>query len=470
MSYSLADLELLLTDPISFWYGRASGQGRSAASQAVMAGFRQIGVSQSDPEVARLLIQFRSNKISAVQSLLSGIAADYNIRISAYRADWLACEAYAVDTLNRLLWAMMLEKEIFTLREGHHTTFAESYCAEVGCGDLFAATLSPTSLRGWVESLFDLVLGIIHSLQQRYPDLAVENVDLLRTLQKDRSRLSPWPVEGVTRTESVLDSLAQHLVSLPVHIGVLLTGSFAVDYKRDQFSDIDIFCFCSEIPDDPMRDELLKSVDARKNWRCGVFEYIDIPGGGVHLIFIPIENQRRAFHNLYEKGIEVGEVDFSDQNKSASFAASAYRWMAGRILSDSDGTLAEFQERVRHYPAPLQERVCQTWLPIWDEYYLVAQKALAQRDRLVALTALHRCTEAAFRVLLGRHQIYTNPCDDPKWLALEIANLPEVQRKAIEPAQRFIPANVGESLERRLDMIGELWKLVNPQNERHGHE
>lgn len=462
MAYSLSDLELLLADPISFWYGRASGQGRSAASQAVMAGFRQIGVSQSDPEVARLLIQFRSNKISAVQSLLSGIAADYNIRIAAYRGDWLACEAYAVDTMNRLLWAMMLEKEVFTLPTGHHSSFAESYCAETGCGDLFAAALSPASLRGWVESVFDLVLGVTHSFQQQYPDLTVENVELLHTLQNDPSRLFPWPVEGIKRTESVLATLAKHLADLPVHIGLLLTGSLAVDFKRDQFSDIDLFCFCSAIPDDTVRDRFLESVGARKNWRCGVFEYIDMPGAGVHLLFIPIENQHWAFRELYEAGIEVGEVDFSDENRSASFAASAYRWASGCILSDTEGALAGFQERARQYPAQLQERVYQSWVPVWDEHYPIALKALAQRDHLVGLTALHRCIEAALRVLLARHQVYANPCDDPKWLVLEIANLPASQRKAIEPALKYIPANIGDSLERRLDMIGELWKLANP--------
>lgn len=462
MTVSLADLGSLLTDPISFRYGRASVHGRIAASDAVMDGLGQIGSSQGEPEVARLLAQFRSDKARTLQNLLSGIAADYNIRVAAYRGDWLACEDYAIDTLNKLLWAMMLEKEVFALPTGHHSSFAESYCAEIGCGDLFAAALSPASLRGWVENVFELVLGIIHSFQQQYPTLAVENVELLRTLRNDPSRLFPWPVEGIKRTESVLATLARHLADLPGHIGLLLTGSLAVDFKRDQFSDIDLFCFCSAIPDDTVRDRFLKSVGARKNWRCGVFEYIDMPGAGVHLLFIPIGNQHRAFRELYEAGIEVGEVDFSDERRSASFAASAYRWASGSILSDTEGALSGFQERVRQYPALLQEKVYQTWVPVWDKHHPIVLKALAQRDNLVGLTALHRCVEAALRVLLARHQIYSNPCDDPKWLALEIANLPEGQRKAIEPALKYIPANIGHPLERRLDMIGELWKLATP--------
>ena len=457
------DLAQLLADPISFHYSRAAVHGRRAASEAVSDAFRHLGLSQSDPKVTQLLSRFRSEKAGTFHKLLSGLVGEGNMRPTAYRADWLACEACVVNTLDKLLWAAMLAKEIFIIPGNHQQHFMEVFCEEIGSGDLFEAALFPASLRGWAETVIGLVLRVTEYFHAQLPGLTVENEEVLRTLQKDAGRLaSQWEVYGAEGKEAALDALVRNLSALSVHVGILLTGSYAVDYKRDQLSDIDLFCYCTEVPDDATRDQLLQNLGARQNWRCGGFEYIDMVGAGVHLIFIPIENQHRAFRELYDAGIEIGEVDFSDPKRSASFAASAYRWISGRILTDTEGTLAAFQQRVHSYPDPLQERVFLAWGPVWDRYQARCREALAGQDHLAARSALHRCTEAALRVLLARNQIYVNPVDDPKWLVLEIANLPEHSRQAVEPALQYLPHSVGEPMVRRFDMICKLWKLANP--------
>jgi hypothetical protein len=234
----------------------------------------------------------------------------------------------------------------------------------------------------------------------------------------------------------------------------LLGGSFAADFKRDGFSALDLFCVCSETLNEATIAALIERLAPVEHGGPTCCQFLNMGGGiTVDLCFVGRENQERYFHQLDNEGRELPFVKFDYEE----FAASTYHWSKGTILSDSDGILASFQNETRKFPPALQHVINKHWTLVWQCYCADFRTAYQQRDRIRALTAISLCSEAALRVFLAENYIYCNPIE-PKWLSVEIANLPEEIRQNMKGVE-YIASDISESLLERFEKMEKLWAL-----------
>ena len=450
----------VLDDPNGFYLHRFYKSGHLSAFEAVIDEFNRLGYAQRNRKLEENFSKFRSQKAGAFGRLLSDFTSRIEqARVTAYRKDWLFLEAEVVFILNGLLWTAMLENEEFDILNGHREQYLRKICEQFGCGYLIDGIIFPGSLRHQSDGLIEIVSKFIHFLESRNGNLEVEHKRLLTELQVKPELLTYDLGRDVVGLQKCLRLMTRLLCNIPVHVGTLLVGSFARSYTRDQFSDIDLVCICSEVPDKKMRDGLLRMLNVSSSYRFGAYEHIALQKADVQLIFVNQANQERANYKLRNEGKECIIIDFSRQERTKRYTVCGYGWYAGRILSDTHGTLASLREDAKRYPDVLRREIVLRWSSVWDRYSLEFEKAQFRNDRLTALTSLHYCIEAALRVLLACHRIYCNPVE-PKWVMHNIENLAESRKRGLRKVLQYIPSDVSAPLNVRFKKIKTLWKMI----------
>jgi hypothetical protein len=410
----------------------------------IAADLEFISSSPDNASMKSLIDEFRANKPQSIASLLTHVAGSSTHRSTVHRGDWLFAEQRTVFSLNGLAWVAMMATEQFGTSGRNWEVVLSEFCSRVGADAHLGAALNSGDQRSQVDAVMAIVLAVIRYLRAEFDLPSVGDEAELVALHEAPKKMHFWPPvlpSDEEKTED-LDRVVSELREMPVFLGALLVGSFASDHKRDRFSDIDLHCFCTELPDLQMRDDLaerLNPPNGSDTFAC--FHSLGMPAMGVHMCYVAREAQEAYFRQLHAEGRERPFINFSNK----AFATSGYYWSTGKILDDPDGTLASFRQRASDYPSELQQAVLRQWMPIWQQHKDTFQEAV-DRDRLASLTSLSICTEAAVRILLAQNRIYCNPLE-PKWIPQEVANLSE-ETRALLPSLDLLPQGDESQAER----------------------
>jgi len=254
----------------------------------------------------------------------------------------------------------------------------------------------------------------------------------------------------------VLHLTMTQLRQLPVHTGVVLTGSFASEYRKNRFSFVDLHCMCTAVPDDSMRDSFLRGLGIDSSFRFGICEYFTCQNVGVEIRFVTEERQREVLRRFCEWGQDVPSVDFCNAEQHKDCGVSAYEWSTAQILSDTGGTLAAFSEEAKVVPSAVVRALHAKWDPVWRACSTEYHKAKGQGDAVSELACLHHCTVAAFRLFMAHQGFHTSP--------YHLTGIPQLIRHKPGPFRTRIGADLDFLLysgrESRMDQLRDLWRRI----------
>ncbi len=401
----------------------------------------------------------KDDKKSLSQGILSLLAEWYCQRIPAYRKDWLYAEHLALFILNGLYWVAYLHSNQATHRH-HREQVLTSFISRFQGNSLLEAVLNAPDQRQQADQLILLVLATIRYLRSQYSKFEVAGEGMLIEFEKAPERIRFWPPEVATdeTKNEVLKKVVESVTTLPNCLGLLLVGSFAAEYKWDEFGDLDICCFCSEEPDAAMHASIVDSLTPKNHDTYGVHLYLDFGNTSIHLEFATQSAQDRYFKQLGKEGIELPFINVS----SDEYALSAYGWSIGRILFDPDGFMSTYKENINQFPDAMKRVLAKSWASLWQHGSASYAHAQEQRDQISALTALHFCWEAAIRMLMVRHEIYGNP-HSPKWIPAELANLPQYKEREMRHRLDLLQIDAMAPLEKRCEYATALWEAISPE-------
>ena len=388
------------------------------------------------------------------------VAVAKGTRKVAHRGDWFFLEAQTVCILNGLLQGVAKRLGWQDHTQPHAEAALRDIAARIGVPELPDAILTPCSLRHCADALVALVLSLSNSCTRSLTVTEMPHVDALTRLHSEPDCVSTDRLENdISHIQEVLDLSMEQLRQMPVHVGVVLTGSFASEYRRDQFSDLDLHCICTAVPDNGLRDALIHGMGVRSSCRFGICEYFTCQNVGVEIRFVTERSQREALRRLYEEGRDVPFVDFSHAEQHTEVAVSAHEWATGRILSDSDGTLAAFSEKAETVPAALLRTLHDRWDPIWHTCSAAYLEARKQADALSELTNLHHCTIAASRLLMAHRGLHAS--------AYYLTQIPQLVRHKPEPFRALVGSDLDFLLqpdrEGRMQCLTDLWQQIPSQ-------
>lgn len=383
----------------------------------------------ANPEARSRIAALRADTASAMAGRISWLTGDgvRGLRVMAARENWLLLEQRITQVCIDLLWAAHLMPTAGTSEWLHSEqalcSLLEQDALPPVCEPLFQASGLPTLC----SRTLDLVARALPRLHEVASDIEVDSESwfwwVYNTLHE------PVPRWDMHAYESVAQRIAHSLADMPVFEGLLIVGSFAEEEKHDGFNDIDLYCYCSVLPDQQMRTAFFTRLGLDRQGATIAFEYLQLDGVNVHLCFALLDNQQRAIARLWHDGDESDCGQFLNP----LFAASAYHLAHGRILNDPTGKLGIWQAQVSQYPSSLRKRIHQLWRPVWQRFAPRVQQALDYHDRVHALIALSYCREAYLRILLANNSVLCDPIS-LKWLLHEIRSLPSPQRDILMPA------------------------------------
>jgi hypothetical protein len=178
----------------------------------------------------------------------------------------------------------------------------------------------------------------------------------------------------------------------------------------------------------------------------------------IHLTFVKKERQEKALEEFQSKGEEFPVMDFRNEEKIREFAYGVYSLASNKILWDPNGILQSFKNQTHNFSPLYKQQIYAKWTPVWMRYKEEFRYAQQQADRLSALTALHYCIEASLRVLLANYEIYCDPIE-PKWLSVELNNLPNNKTQRLKSILDQVPSDVTETFPERFKKAEYLWKI-----------
>ncbi len=447
----------LLSSPIDFFLEQSSVRGSLEGLEAVCDGFAFLERAQRDPEIAPAIAQLRPGGLSALADLLSFmVTVTEGTRLAAHRNDWLFLESQIAFVLNGLVWAQLLEEWTFSIPDANREAFLRAFCRQAGCERELDTVLLPQSLRQGSDALVTMMLSLVGLFDTHSPRLDVQGVQVLVRLKQCPDWITETTHNDLFPLQEVLDRVVAALIRLPGYVGILLDGSFASTYKRDGFSDLDLHVICTEVPDDSARDTLLEALGVPQSFRFGVCEYFRVDAVGVEVRFVSMPNQENALRKLREEGREPAMMNYADERWQLGHAVSAYEWATGQILSDPTGALLAFRQQANSFPPALETAIRQASTSTWNRYSSAYQEADRRQDRVSALTALHACAEAALRLLLASHGVYSNPLF-AKWMPHEIANLPAGKKREMGALLEHMPSGIPGPMPERFHRLALLW-------------
>jgi len=319
--------------------------------------------------------------------------------------------------------------------------------------------LNPTNQRQQLDSLIALCRRSIEYLRETEGEMSVGSEEELRVLDEDPERMKLWPSRQSTdeAKQSDLDELETVLKELPGHIGTLLIGSFGTDYKRDPFSDLDVNCICSEVPTRAQQASILQRLQGVSEPfpGFGCFLPLGLSATVVHMSFVSQANQDALFRMRTDQGTEFPLIEISNER----FAAGSYYWSTGKIVSDRDGSLQSYQRQANEIPKKYRESLTASFKHPWDRHRIMFLES-REHDRVATLTALNLCTVAVLRALLLKHDIHTDPMSPPKWLPIEIENLPTSRVESMEGSE-LVPKDPLVAWSERFKDLERLWGIVS---------
>ena len=452
----------ILSCPVSVYENTFFDQGPLAAFEAMLEGFNQLGRAQEEGFLIYTADLSSCQIKQSVQDLLSTLTPHLEkIRVTALRKDWLFQEDRVILILNGLCWALMMERGEFLSKTQNREAYLRAVCEEMGAGRDLESIFEPADLRQQADSLISVVLKVIDYLRPGIDGMKIKFQNRLLSLRENPDQLVYYSevireIEDLERTQNKIVSC---LAKLPETIGIFLTGSSARDFTRDKFSDLDIVCVCSEIPDDFSRDRILHKLDVKSSFRFGSFEHIGMPDADVHLVFVKKERQEKVLEDFRSKGEESPIMDFRDEEKIREFACCVYCLASNKILWDPNGILQSFKNQTHNFPPLYKQQICAKWTPVWMRYKKEFHYAQQQGDRLSALTALHYCIQASLRILLANYEIYCNPIE-PKWISVELNNLLNNKTQRLQQSiLDQVPLDVTETFLERFKKAEYLWKI-----------
>ena len=281
--------------------------------------------------------------------------------------------------------------------------------------------------------------------------------DALHALIEDENCITLRKRRSVAEILKSRDLAVEGLNAMPEHVGTLLRGSGASDYKMDEYSDLDFHIICTHLPVAESREQLHRQLGNQGYDNKDMCEWSNINGLPVTFCFVPERNQLAALDLLEQEGLENALMDFSDSTKLNKYTIPGYGWSHGKILSDPSGRLASFRDRALKFPEAYRVRTMSQWSSVWSRHSQIFLESF-EDDAVTASMSLHLCIQAAVKVLLAKHRIYCDPVAF-KWVTLELKHLPpEVGAKLKEPLGH-LPAKPGIPLAKRFEQISEVWKL-----------
>lgn len=372
------------------------------------------------------------------------------LRKTAVRGNWLTLEQTIEQVLVDLLWAALLMPESKAYEGFNGEKLLENFLKQPGL-----PLLEATAISRLCDCTLDLVARALPLLHQQTPDIKVESEDWFWWAYN--SRHDPVPRENIDAYEQVAQRIADSLALMPVFRGLLIVGSFAEADKHDGFNDLDLYCYCSELPTKQMRQGFFARLGLANQGSEIAFEYLQLDGVNVHLSLPLVSNQQTAIERLVSTGDESDCGQFLNPN----FAASAYHLARGHILRDPTGLLAAWQEQVTQYPLALHKRIYQIWRPVWERFAPRVRQALTAGDRIHALIAMRYCREAYLRILLANQGVLCDP-NGLKWLLHEACRLPASQQDALLPAIESARFDGVPTLVEQFTRLNALWPALLP--------
>jgi hypothetical protein len=371
-------------------------------------------------------------------------------RVAVHRGDWLFAEGWIVHALNSLLWLAMCATEEFAVPKEGRERCLRTFCSRFSGDGTLETILSSADQREQIDALISLCFQAIQYVRGEEGELTVDAEQPLTVLYENPE----FPTEQITdeAKQADLDQVEIALREMPGHVGSLLVGSFAEDCKRDPFSDLDVYCICSELPTKATRAELTERLQPGGSEGFGCFIPFGLKSTVVHMAFVSLANQDACFNKRHDEGQEFPLIEISNER----FAVGSYYWSRGKILSDSDGILSSYQSQAREFPQRFRNALAGRFHRTWEHYRAVFPEACRSEDRITALTALHACTQAALRALLMKHDIHTDPISPAKWIPIEIADLPQGRKRSMKGLD-LAPTDASGAWTDRFKDVKELW-------------
>jgi len=408
--------ESILENPARHYEQLATTSGSQKALEVIydaMGGSLAVGGGHSHIGASREMVT------RLVEDDVSGL------RVTASRGDWLFGESRVIGFLNRLLWLFPLQDEVSPGNGTRWASLVDACSRWMPQVDL-DGVLPPAGPRLQADIVALAAYEAIEQMAQRDPDLEVADYQRHRLRwMKENPGVLPGG-RDVPTLEGALARVHKGLAEMPGAMSVLLAGSFASSW-RDRYSDLDIYCFCEDLPTDAERDALLQRLEVQPSFRSGLFEHIGMDDADVHLLFIPIEDQRRLLASVHRDG----DITVARDWQSTGYAPAPYVLVTGRVLSDPTGVLVEVRSQAQLYPDALRRTEAAQARSDWA--FGLSQMKLARTtgDELRAYTALHFSTEALVRLVFAMHGVHVDPCE-PKWVPAYISNLEQPVRGKVE--------------------------------------
>ena len=445
-----------LSDPARFLRRVQAESGRIAVYEAVEACAQALSEGLSE----RQRVLFVPKKTDMFIPIMKALLWDgFPVRKAVTRKDWLYLEEKIVNILNTISWMGMLYTGNFGSSIGQWEDCLYKLCAEMEFDFNIARVVVPDSDDALADHILVLLLQILDWLQSvsdAYEEDWKEG-EARRTL-KHKKPNDPLPIED---NWAILRALETGLADAPGHIGTLVTGSFAVESQRDEYSDLDVFAIFDPVPDSKMRDDLRDRLQVSNppGSRTGGFEYLKIGAGDIHCMVFDRHHIDRMLAQFEKDGSQNYTIDLRSDETAWQYSPPAHRWVTGMILSDTDDILASFRQRAQYYPPQLRDYNVSQWTSVWTRYASLFEDAYQQRDYLTSLTALHNCIEAALRMLLTNAEIHAEAVDT-KWLCKEVEHLSSEQLPNISQVLAVLPSDLLESLDERFEKTRALWEIA----------
>ncbi len=434
-----------LNSPLQFLDRCSREHGRPYAIEEIYRCLGRIPSSDKD------LTNFKVLKPNAVQEFISMLVDDNiaKLKISAQRRDWLYCESEIVLFLNGLLWLMVLIEENFEAAYGNRWEHLKSMCRTHLSNKSLMQTIPPHRLSEQAQGVVETALQVIQTGRALYPELAIEQYQEDQLVNEVEDLHEMPPNDAVECLDLALDAVSRELSHLSGYLGALVVGSFAMECKRDAYSDLDICCICNEIPDDTERNRFLEGLDVEPSFRMGAFEHIGMRDADVHLIFVRKSDQDAALQQ-----IEMGRQNVFLDWQIDGYAVSPHYWITGRILADPSGLMHKFRVTADKYPGALKDRIVTEWRGVWEEYSALFSHSDSTGDSLTRYTALHRCNEALFRTAFAMHEVHCNVVE-PKWMPIEMAHMDTANKEKL--LKTLGPLIYEGNLNDRFEISNDIW-------------
>lgn len=378
--------------------------------------------------VARIVAEMRADMASTMASRIASMTYDgmRRLRVAAVRANWLVMEQEIVQICVDLLWNwdLLTGRRVAGYLHGEHSLMAS--LERDGMAPVCEPLMQATDIGTLCDCALELAARSLSLIHEIVPGVTVESEAWFSWVYDTRHE--PISRYDGSLYEQAAQRIADSLASIPVFQGLMVVGSFAETTKHDGLNDLDLYCYCSELPTRQMRADHFVRLGLEDPGSDIAFEYFQLGGVNVHLCLPSLDDQRRALDRLWNDGDESGCGEFS----SPGFAASAYQLAHCRILRDPTGMLAHWKTLVAEHPPALGTAIRKRWSPVWARFAPRAQRALATGDRVHALIALRYCREAYLRILLADNGVYCDP-NTLKWVTHEADYLPPPQREALRP-------------------------------------